>query len=1728
MVVVPAASAALNLSLEAFEAYAIGLHSLLGGNHELVTETLTLLLKCSGTSATAPPQQSASVAAPAGYPATVAVAAASPNGVVDWCLRDGGLAGSGPEAIARVLLVQRAIAGAASQPLSGRERLLAAAHTSLAEAPGPVAARLAEAIAQDLQDEAEAARWLRSLREEQDASASAEAAAAACPAAAVGDAGEGQGTADGGQPPSPPPVAAASVRAYARAAAALLARHRGGLVSCTQHLLPALVEATGNEGAATRLSDFASELLGRGGRAEVADALNLAVAFHEPLLEHWRLASWAGDHEDLGVRLIEQGLRYGLKENGGLRKQARFLLESTVRQALAAPGVEPRLKAEAGIRVADVNAAWKAFWEFSDALEEFGSHLLKASWDTLMGKMTQFLGRVAKSSSGTGGVNGHSQSRGGRGPPALFAPSWLEVLLCRALAHDNDTVHRFVLGQLVTLDQGVVCLSEKFVLDEMLQRFSHSIDILYPRSDVHQTFEKQTAAFFSAFVSQHAEGPAYAARKLLAAVLGVRAVHHTPLRLLLSVLSEVHAPGALRAAEALEIVERFFAEILTRMPVSARPVLSSLMLRTAEQLCAEDGGSEENAAQVATTAASVPDALLDDSQEALAGLARRALGARAEASMQDLLRGLASCAGGGDSTGITSASLAEAQGRRASAMGGARLVLGIVRVVRALAAAGGETQPFSTHIWPALAPSVCELHRRSYLPRRVSTVALFGCAYGAAVLPDAAAALDGQPAARAEALAFVEVHARAAVAVGDNASIEEEAPWVWLYALVLEKLWRPGLPHGAAVLAGASEGLRRALAADGVSAALAAGAAASLIGALAGKVEQVHDRVDLFLLLWRAHVKKPRSVTDARFNIVSAASDHGVWQRNRLEEFEELHRPDREGVGRVFEWRDLIAVFLLAKWRALAGLTLDDATATALRTCKAEEGKPGFLADALLDELETMQPPHVAFWTVVARRVAYPVAFSGERSEAEQQETLQRLCTSLRGAIAEGTGDGSTYMPRGCMAELAAALCDPCLCQAERRLWPSEDADEGLGPVTKAVIGLLALGEVAVGVARSVASPILASLVGTHAAAAAAAGSSRGASEVLSALLLHREATIVDGALSLAPDVTAGVIDTAGPGGEAALAAAVGPGAGAVRQKFCGSPGLPRILALASLDGLIERSNAEAIIAGGAGAAVPLPAVVGATLSRLLSTLRETLGQLLNPPGAKSVPNRPPTPMPMSAQHRTQLRGWQAVLVLGRRADRKTAEQLLPELFHHLAVPHVPDVRDCQELLGCALCAAYEDLAVEPLLVPALRRFDAAAQVSASLLVIASYLFRRWITAIAAHSSNGSSGSTVDLTRVRALVGAVAPYLSHNSAYVRGTAAWGFFEIFQSLGSERLLGASSGAASGGSSDGPLLADLYDFVASNKECKKMRGRLKPVFQGFEPDATGTMPSFAVLSHVLPPSAGSGPGEAATEQPPYVFTDSEFQPTSTFLNLLKDEVAHEMETLFDRSDVTQYPSISDNWQAVLAEATAAAAALPSASSTAEAGGSVAVEGAVPVTAAREEDERGDSDGGSAPNTQRKFVPLAPPVAAGDESAAGLAAGRRRMPLIIIASLVDKTPNLAGLCRTCEVFNCEALCVPNLKITKDQAFQSISVTAEKWLPIREVPRAGLKEHILELKRRGYAVVGVEQTHDSVQMDEFQFAPNTALLLGAEKEGIDADLLPLLDGCVEIPQAGQIRSLN
>lgn len=67
--------------------------------------------------------------------------------------------------------------------------------------------------------------------------------------------------------------------------------------------------------------------------------------------------------------------------------------------------------------------------------------------------------------------------------------------------------------------------------------------------------------------------------------------------------------------------------------------------------------------------------------------------------------------------------------------------------------------------------------------------------------------------------------------------------------------------------------------------------------------------------------------------------------------------------------------------------------------------------------------------------------------------------------------------------------------------------------------------------------------------------------------------------------------------------------------------------------------------------------------------------------------------------------------------------------------------------------------------------------------------------------------------------------------------------------------------------------------------------------------------------------------------------------------------------------------------------------------------------------------------------------------------------------------------------------------------------------------------------LKSAGYSLIGLEQTDQSTLIHEFQPGRSDAkicLVLGNEVTGIGEDLLPFLDGAVEIPQFGMKHSLN
>lgn len=138
-------------------------------------------------------------------------------------------------------------------------------------------------------------------------------------------------------------------------------------------------------------------------------------------------------------------------------------------------------------------------------------------------------------------------------------------------------------------------------------------------------------------------------------------------------------------------------------------------------------------------------------------------------------------------------------------------------------------------------------------------------------------------------------------------------------------------------------------------------------------------------------------------------------------------------------------------------------------------------------------------------------------------------------------------------------------------------------------------------------------------------------------------------------------------------------------------------------------------------------------------------------------------------------------------------------------------------------------------------------------------------------------------------------------------------------------------------------------------------------------------------------------------------------------------------------------------------------------------------------------------------------------------------KRSPLIVMASLVDKPPNLGGICRLCDCLGAGWMTMDDFNVKSDKRFLSVAVTADRWMPMLEVKQPDIVTFLRMKKLEGYALIGLEQTDNSVELDsKLEFPEKSLIVLGKEREGIPAKILSELDFCVVIKQIGIVRSMN
>ena len=135
--------------------------------------------------------------------------------------------------------------------------------------------------------------------------------------------------------------------------------------------------------------------------------------------------------------------------------------------------------------------------------------------------------------------------------------------------------------------------------------------------------------------------------------------------------------------------------------------------------------------------------------------------------------------------------------------------------------------------------------------------------------------------------------------------------------------------------------------------------------------------------------------------------------------------------------------------------------------------------------------------------------------------------------------------------------------------------------------------------------------------------------------------------------------------------------------------------------------------------------------------------------------------------------------------------------------------------------------------------------------------------------------------------------------------------------------------------------------------------------------------------------------------------------------------------------------------------------------------------------------------------------------------------KLPIIIILDNIRSLSNVGAFFRTADAFRIGALylcgitaCPPHREIHKTALGADETV---RWRYF-ETTEAACKA----LKAEGYRIFAVEQVEGSLPLQDFEFEPNTAYLLGNEVEGVSEEALPYCEGAIELPQEGTKHSIN
>jgi 23S rRNA (guanosine2251-2'-O)-methyltransferase len=137
--------------------------------------------------------------------------------------------------------------------------------------------------------------------------------------------------------------------------------------------------------------------------------------------------------------------------------------------------------------------------------------------------------------------------------------------------------------------------------------------------------------------------------------------------------------------------------------------------------------------------------------------------------------------------------------------------------------------------------------------------------------------------------------------------------------------------------------------------------------------------------------------------------------------------------------------------------------------------------------------------------------------------------------------------------------------------------------------------------------------------------------------------------------------------------------------------------------------------------------------------------------------------------------------------------------------------------------------------------------------------------------------------------------------------------------------------------------------------------------------------------------------------------------------------------------------------------------------------------------------------------------------------------KYPFIIVLDNVRSLNNIGSVFRTADGFLIKGVYLCGITATpphKDIRKTALGATdSVHWKYFNKTADA-----IKQLRKDGYKVISIEQTDESIMLDEFpvRLGEKYALVFGHEMKGVDQSVIDESDICIEIPQFGTKHSFN